>query len=431
MIKRFWLQVLLIVMCVASFTAQAQQVSLTQSNSSGIYRAGEPIKLSLIIIDSKSEFLELKIDKNYSNNAQWKQISVPAEELVLFDGDFDEPTSMVFSVKLGADVTTTGFVVEPGNFQPATSRPKDFNDYWKAQKEALDALPENVKQQPVNETPSKFICTDVEIKCIGPKPARGYFAKPGNAELSSLPIVLFVHAAGVSGSWCLSKPETALHYAQMGKGALAFDLNAHGMLNGQPQEYYDNLEAGELNRYWEIGAETRDENYFRFMYLRLLRTLDFLCKQPEWDGKRIIVVGESQGGGQALVAAGLDHRVSAVVATVPAMCDFGRTLEGETGGWPNPYSFSKDPVQMLKTFPYFDAAHILKDCQATLVTEIGLIDYTCPAPGIYAAINQAKGKKITLVTPYRAHHLDQKEFQLEWEENVYQPKMEFIADFLK
>ncbi|NEW85536.1 MAG: acetylxylan esterase [Mariniphaga sp.] len=35
----------------------------------------------------------------------------------------------------------------------------------------------------------------------------------------------------------------------------------------------------------------------------------------------MIVIGESQGGGQTLIAAGLDNRVSKVVATVPAMCD--------------------------------------------------------------------------------------------------------------
>ena len=83
---------------------------------------------------------------------------------------------------------------------------------------------------------------------------RGYFAKPKSAVPKSLPIVLFVHAAGVKGSWCLAQPETAVNYAKMGNGALAFDLNAHGMLNGQPQEYYDDLEAGELKGYYLSGS---------------------------------------------------------------------------------------------------------------------------------------------------------------------------------
>lgn len=87
----------------------------------------------------------------------------------------------------------------------------------------------------------------------------------------------------------------------MGKGALSFDLNAHGMLNGQPDAYYDSLQNTVLKNYAYIGLENKKDNYFRGMYLRLIRTLDFLTKQPEWDGKRILVIGQSQGGGQAFV----------------------------------------------------------------------------------------------------------------------------------
>ncbi len=419
-------------LCCISFPAVSQQVVIKQNNPSGIYRLGESVRVSLFAENIEADSIKIKIDRNYANAAQWKQIATPSQEMLLLADNFDEPTSMVFKVKAGEEITATGFVVAPDQLEPVTSYPKDFDEFWDRQKAELRSLKLKVKSVPLQvNVDSGYVCSDVEINCIGPKPARGYFARPENAASSSLPIVLYVHAAGVSGSWCLSKPETALDYAKMGKGALAFDLNAHGMLNGQPQEYYDGLEEGELNRYWEIGAENGDENYFRFMYLRLLRTLDFLCNQPEWDGKRIIVIGESQGGGQALVAAGLDQRVTAAVATVPAMCDFGRTLDDETGGWPNPYSFSNSIEKMKATFPYFDAVNILRGSKATLVTEIGLIDYTCPAFGIYAAINQAEGEKITLVTPYRGHQLDQDEFQKEWEEKVYEPKMQFIRNFLK
>ena len=108
----------------------------------------------------------------------------------------------------------------------------------------------------------------------------------------------------------------------MGRGALSFDLNAHGMLNGQPDSYYDSLQQNDLKNYPYIGLGSKKDFYFRGMYLRLMRTLDFLTSQPEWDGKRIMVIGESQGGGQALATAGLDHRVTAVIATVP-LCATG------------------------------------------------------------------------------------------------------------
>ncbi len=125
---------------------------------------------------------------------------------------------------------------------------------------------------------------------------------PDSAKPKSLPIVLYLHAAGViSAPWVRSEPENAIRYAKMGKGALSFDLNAHGMLNGQPDAYYDSLQNTVLKNYAYIGLENKKDNYFRGMYLRLIRTLDFLTKQPEWDGKRILVIGQSQGGGQAFV----------------------------------------------------------------------------------------------------------------------------------
>lgn len=119
------------------------------------------------------------------------------------------------------------------------------------------------------------------------------------------------------------------------------------------------------------------------------------------------------------------------MATVPAMCDFGGTFDGRIGGWPNPFSYNKNHEKMMATLPYFDAAHILKNCKATLITEIGFIDKTCPSVSIYAAINQAKGEKIIFGVPYRGHHVNQKSYQEEWENTVYKPKMDFIADFLK
>ena len=163
-----------------------------------------------------------------------------------------------------------------------------------------------------------------------------------------------------------------------------------------------------------------------------MRTLDFLTSQPEWDGKRILVIGESQGGGQSLAAAGLDHRVTAVVATVPAMCDWGGTLAGHKGGWPDPFATTQYNRQtLLSVLPYFDVAHILKGSKATLVVEMGLIDTTCPAAGIFAAVNQANGKKVLFTDTYRGHHVSQPAYQEVWEKTVNEPKNAFINNYLK
>jgi len=412
-------------------TAQAQNVILKQSNETGIYKKGQEIRVTLFLKDHTTDSVSVKIRRNHSEQLSEQKIKFIGDTLLIFNETMNEPSSVIFEASTISETVSIGLIVDPGKIKPGTSRPKDFDQFWNNEKKALKALPMDVKKVVVKENGNGFNCFDTEINCTGPKPARGYFTRPESAKPKSLPIVLLVHAAGVKGSWCRSEPGNALRYAKMGNGSLCFDLNAHGMLNGQSEEYYANLENGELKNYYLSGLESTKDNYFRGMYLRLIRTLDFLTSQPEWDGKRIIVIGESQGGGQALIAAGLDKRVSAVVATVPAMCDWGGTLVGRKGGWPQPFEAKGDKNKMLSTLPYFDAAHMLKGSKATILTEIGLIDVTCPSTSVYAAINQAKGKKIIFTVPYRQHHAPANYLKETWEKTVNQHREDFISEYLK
>jgi len=411
--------------------AQGQNIELRQSNQSGIYKKGQEIRVTLFLKDHATDSVSVKIRRNHSKQLSEQKLKFIGDTLLIFSETMNEPSSVIFEASTKSETASIGLIVDPGKFKPGTSRPNDFDQFWKNEKKALRALPMDVKKVSVKENGNGFNCFDMEINCTGPKPARGYFAKPESAKARSLPIVLLVHAAGVKGSWCRSEPGNALRYAKMGNGTLCFDLNAHGMLNGQSDEYYADLETGELKNYYLQGLESKNDNYFRGVYLRLIRTLDFLTSQPEWDGKRIIVIGESQGGGQALIAAGIDKRVSVVVATVPAMCDWGGTLVGRKGGWPQPFEAKGDKNKMLSTLPYFDAAHMLKGSKATILTEIGLIDVTCSSTSVYAAVNQAKGKKIIFTVPYRQHHAPSNYLKENWENTVNKHRENFIRDYLK
>jgi len=416
--------------CIAC-NVQAQNIILKQSHENGIYKRGESIRIKAFPTSVTSDTLFIKI---YKNNDQVisEKIQVPFKDsIVIFESSFNQPCSIIAEARIAGSKQAIGLIVDPAKIKAGTKRPKDFDSYWIGEKQVLKSLRMEVKFKNSEINEPGFECFDAEINCTGPKSVRGYFAKPTKAAAKSLPIVLLVHAAGVKGSWCRSETRDALRYAKMGNGALCFDLNAHGMLNGQPDEYYTNLEAGELKDYYISGLESRKDFYFRGMYLRLIRTLDFLTKQPEWDGKRILVIGESQGGGQALAAAGLDSRVSAVVATVPAMCDWGGTLVNRKGGWPQPFERKGDREKMMNVLPYFDTAHLLKNSKATLVVEIGLIDNTCPSTSVYAAINQAKGKKIIYPVTYREHSWPNVVQRQMWDKAVFEPKNAFVENYLK
>jgi cephalosporin-C deacetylase-like acetyl esterase len=412
----------------------AQDIALKVNSQSGVYKKGEKIIVEADVANQTSDSLHVKVWKNNIELFTSKDFAPSNGVITVFEGSFTEPISLIVDVNSGNKKYSIGAVVEPQGFQPGFQRPRDLEGYWNDLKKQIAEMPFQVEKTGIDlptEDVDNYLCFDMELNCLGPQPARGYFAKPKNAYPATLPIVIFVRAAGVKGSWCKSNVDEALRFAKMGKGALCFDLNAHGMLNGMPDAYYAKLEEGELKDYWLQGIESKDSYYFRGMYLRLLRTIEFMAQQPEWDGQRILVIGESQGGGQALAAAGLDSRVSAVVATVPAMCDFGGVLLNRKSGWPQPIESTNKSENSLNTVPYFDTALLLKNSKATIVAEIGLIDQTCPASSIYAAINQAKGKKFLFPVTYRTHGWPEAPFREVWDKTVYSAKNAFIADYLK
>ena len=196
------------------------------------------------------------------------------------------------------------------------------------------------------------------------------------------------------------------------------------MLNGQPQEYYDDLDRTTLKNYAQKPLVSHEEFYFRLMYLRLVRAMDYLAGLKEWDGKRALVYGESQGAGQAGAIAALDPRISMAVMNVPAICDLGGVQNGLRGGWPAFYSrnINKPEVKELSwsILPYYDAALLLKYTKSELVIECGLIDTTCPAECVFSAYNNAacSASKTMLTYPRRPHHRVEKKYYNDWKDKV-------------
>ncbi|WP_309007063.1 acetylxylan esterase [Pelagicoccus sp. SDUM812005] len=411
----------------------AAPLELSLDRPDGVYQKGETVALTITVDSGHSAPLQLKIQKENQEVVDQRIPLPPGLATHTFEYTFRDTGSVIFQANRGGDADSIGIVVSPHELRPGSPRPQDFDTYWKKQKALARKLPLKVTQTAIESdaAPSGFRAFDVEVNAPGPQPLRAIFAKPQNAADRSLPIVIQYRAAGVKGEWCRAKTQDALALAQRGNGALALDTNAHGMLNHEDEAYYEDLQDGPLKNYWDQGNSDRDDFYFRFMYLRLLRSIEFMTQQPEWDGKRILVIGESQGGGQALAAVGLDPRVSAAVATVPAMCDWGGPLAGRKGGWPQPIDWNPEQPAVHQAVPYFDAAHLLKGSQATLWVEIGLIDETCPSTSIYAAINQAGGEVISHPVPYRAHGWPAGEERAHWDATTHAAKNDFIDDYLK
>ncbi len=274
--------------------------------------------------------------------------------------------------------------------------PDDFDAFWKKQKAALAKVPMKTE---LTEVKGQRVPTfDVQINCLG-VPVSGYFAKPKDAKPKSLPIILWVHGAGVRSS-SLGNAVTGAS-----KDMLSMDINAHGLPNGKPGDFYKEQNAGPLRNYRHAGRDDREKVYFKGMFLRLVRAIDFLTAQPEWDGKTVAVVGHSQGGYQALVAGGLDPRVTFIGTGVPAGCDHTGNAAGRIAGWPKivPLVNGKPDPKILKASQYVDAVSFATRCKAEAIMSVGFIDVTCPPTSCYAAYNALTGPKKVINEPTMGH----------------------------
>ncbi len=183
------------------------------------------------------------------------------------------------------------------------------------------------------------------------------------------------------------------------------NINAHELPIDESEQFYKDKATGPLNNYPAIGNDDRETSYFLRMYLSCYRAAQYLTERPDWDGRTLVVTGGSQGGLQAIVAAALHPKITAAMASVPAGCDLNGPEAGRMPGWPMWYwqVKGKDAAKVRGAARYYDVVNFASRVQCPVLVGVGLIDTTCPAPGVFAAFNQLKGPKEVVVLPLGEH----------------------------
>ncbi len=270
-----------------------------------------------------------------------------------------------------------GACVAPETLQ-GVPEPADFDAYWKKQKEILASVPLKVIEMKEVPGSDKVKAFDVKIACAGKMPVSGYLVMPKNAKEKSLPAEVSFLGYGVRGAY---------KNLDDGENKILLNINAHGIENGQPKAYYDNLKTLKDYAFNKEENANPDTCYFNGMFLRVMRALEFVKSLPEWNGKDLYACGGSQGGLQALVATGLDKDVTDCSAWSPWNCDLGRTELGRiVGGWYIAYT---------PALNYYDPINHVKranpKCKLFIISNLG--DYVCPPSGVWIAYTNFPGPK--------------------------------------
>jgi len=405
--KKVLFIILAVLVSAVSFAAEhLGGVTLSINSKNGLYQKGEEVVFTVNRTDNPSSTYILSIFED-SILKSTEEVTVPEGRSRIFSFSSDSSKTVMVRLcdvnnnKVYQEVAAT---VDPYGYRTSFQEPADFQTYWKDQLKKMRKVKPVVKLTPMKKEAEGVDLFDLEISMHEGNPVRGYLAVPAGAKKKSAPVMLLTHGAGVNKPGNRSSTGSIIKYAKM--GCTALDINAHGMLNDQPQEYYDALENGECKGYRCRILTTREDYYFRLMVLRAVRAIDYLCTRPEWDGKRVMAGGGSQGGYQTAAVAGLDRRVSFARVIVPAHTDLAGPRVGRKAAWPGCFTQAeaKTPELTDAILPYFDGAMFLKYAKGKVIVEAGLTDSTCPAGSVLAAYNNCQSKDKYLFTyPYRPH----------------------------
>jgi len=291
----------------------------------------------------------------------------------------------------------SGAAVSPSRITPSAPRPADFDAFWDAKVKELQAVPANPKLEPGDAGRPDLDYWKITMDNLRGSHIQGQLARPHTG--GKFPALLVVQWAGV---YALQKSWVTDRAA---KGWLVLNIEAHDLSIDQPEAFYKEQSSGPLKNYWSIGNDDRDTSYYLRMYLSCYRAAQYLSERPDWDGKTLAVTGDSQGGQQTLMTAGLHPKITAAMALVPAGCDMLGPDVGRRGGWPQWYDNvnGKDAQKVHEASRYYDIVNFASRIKCPVLIGLGLIDETCPPAGVLAAVNQITSPKEVLILTRSGH----------------------------
>lgn len=402
------------VFTAAALSAAEYTIKVTTSAPSGAVKCNEEVTFTAqALVDGKPAPADMILEvQEYISGTGRKIVKQSADKTYTFKRAMAEPGRMYIRCFLfgGASkkkslplnvglpkpkgMTGTGVYVAPEAQRIARPEPADFDAVWDKYKAELAQAPMQVlEKKPLNDAKEsgaradmanklKIAVFDMKVSCPGGKNVSGILCVPQDKS-RKYPAIVYYHGAGVVSS-----------SAVLNSDAITFNVNAHGLPNLMPKKFYDDISKNK-NPYY--GSSDYKAQMFRYMFLRVLRSLEFVRTLPEWNGKDLIVTGGSQGGVQTIVAAAQDKYVSLAVPSIPAMVGVAEFIQKKNveSTWPSPYvkdyQAGKDVTEAAKKFDYLDGAFHLRRVKCPIYVSVGMFDHH--AAHVAAALNDCPSKE--------------------------------------
>lgn len=382
---------------ICSAVSAQVKVSATPDKASGLYNTGDKVVWTINATnkDGSPANTDIKYQVKKGGYTTIEQGAITLKDgKATLSASRKDPGSLLLQLNVDGKKSYGGAIFNYSEIKPSSERPADFDEFWKNKIAELKAIPMNVKLEKV-DVDKDVDYWKITMDNINGTKIYGQIAKPKNGT-DKLPVRLQLQYAGVYGlnkNWVVAPAK---------RGWLAMNIIAHDIPIDREKEYYTALSKGKLRGYMMIGARDRETSYFLRMYLSCYRAVEYLSQRSDWDGKILHVKGDSQGGLQTIMIAGLNPKVTSIAANVPAGCDTTGLNVGRAPGWPQ-WHHDKSELSMAAS-KYFDVVNFASNVTCPALIGVGAIDVTCPPEGVCAMFNQLKGPKRLLVMPVAGHN---------------------------
>jgi len=275
------------------------------------------------------------------------------------------------------------------HYRPDVAEPADFDAFWCATLNGAADGPAVLDVRPGPSDLALVRCWDVTFAGFGGHPVRAWFTVPAAAGGPPLPVV--VEYVGYGRGRGL--PHERLTWPAAGYAHLLMDSRGQGDQYGAGGHTPDPGDGalggpGPITR----GILDPADYYYRRLVTDAVRAVAAARTLDGVDPARVVVTGNSQGGGLALAVAGLVPDLTAVLATAPLMCDLQHAIEitdqapyGEIVTYLSVHRQAEAAVR--RTLSYLDGVSFARRATAPAHVGVGLRDTVCPPRTAYAAVN--------------------------------------------
>lgn len=322
----------------------------------------------------------------------------------------DNPTGwniLFFYLKINLNYKEFNMLVDMSldelkKYKPSQTKRKDFINFWEETKKLSKSEPLNEEIEKINYFIDEIDANKVYYDGFGGARICGFYLLPKTKKIS--PVILWFHGYGDNKQ----KISFYLKWVLLGYAVMAIDIR------GQNGESMDNkiYPAPSATGYMTKGIFSKEDYYYRGVYMDCVRAIDFLSNRKEIDINRLCVTGASQGGGLALATSALDKRPSLTIAEIPYLCHYERAIEWAEEAKNVTYLefipiIKKHPdriEEMFNTLSYFDNLNLCSLIEAKTVISVALKDLVCPPSTIFAVYNNIKSEKYIEIMSFYEHN---------------------------